>query len=278
MQFSDLSLAAEVNSPGFLTVHPLKNILYAVARWKGAGVIGYKINQDGTLNEFTRQSCPDGMAGHLAVHPSGNFLVTAQYGGGSVALFPLSQLGKLRTYSFKHKEGSKNLWQSAERPTSTLVWIFTLQNLLVPDLGMDKIIIYLVDDNQRSVSYHGYADAWAGGGPRHMRFSKDGKFIYLLNELNLTIETFSWDSDKGEATSIHLLPTLTEAEKEEESFNSAAEILVHTNGNWVYSSNRGHDSVSVFKTRKDGSLRLWKNNQSEEPFLEILIFLLMVTG
>lgn len=258
-KFSDLSLAAEVDSPGFLTVHPLKNILYAVARWKeGAGVVGYKINEDGTLNEFTRQSCPDGMGCHLAVHSSGNFLVTAQYGGGSVALFSLSQLGKLTEPTlFKHKGGSKIFGNRQNAPHPHWCGYSPCQKyLLVPDLGLDKIVIYLVDDKQQSVSHHGYADARAGGGPRHMRFSKDGKFIYLLNELNLTIETFSWDSEKGEATSIHWAPTLTEAEKAEESFNSAAEILVHKTGNWVYSSNRGHDSVSVFSTRKDGSLEI----------------------
>ncbi len=94
-KFSPSKLAANIGSPGFLTLHPNGRVLYAVGRWdEGSGAVGYHI-KGGELKEFTRMVCPDGGGCHIAVHPSGKFLLTAQYGGGSVALFPLNSDGNL---------------------------------------------------------------------------------------------------------------------------------------------------------------------------------------
>ena len=79
-----------------------------------------------------------------------------------------------------------------------------------------------------------------------MKFSPDGKFIYLLNELSLSVTSFAWDAAAGTATLIATVPALSEAVKAKEAFNSAAEILVHASGKFVYSSNRGHDTVTVY--------------------------------
>ena len=90
-----------------------------------------------------------------------------------------------------------------------------------------------------------------------MRFSTDGKFIYLLNELSLSVTTFAWDAKKGTAKRLTTTPTISEEVKAGESFNSAAEILVHPNGEFVYSSNRGHDTVSVYQANpKTGKLKV----------------------
>ena len=90
-----------------------------------------------------------------------------------------------------------------------------------------------------------------------MRFSTDGKFIYLLNELSLSVTTFGWDAQKGTAKRLTTTPSLSEEVKAGESFNSSAEILVHPNGQVVYSSNRGHDTVSVYQANpKTGKLKV----------------------
>ena len=90
-----------------------------------------------------------------------------------------------------------------------------------------------------------------------MRFSTNGKFIYLLNELSLSVTTFAWEAQKGTAKRLTTTPALSEKVKIGESFNSAAEILVHPNGQFVYSSNRGHDTVSVYQANpKTGKLKV----------------------
>ena len=80
-----------------------------------------------------------------------------------------------------------------------------------------------------------------------MKFSPDGKFIYLLNELTSSVTTFAWDASAGSARLLATVPALTEAAMAKEAFNSAAEILVHPSGRYVYFSNRGNDSVTVFR-------------------------------
>jgi 6-phosphogluconolactonase len=258
-KFSEVKLAAEISSPNFLTLHPSKSLLFAVAKWeKAAGVIGYKILEDGSLNEFTRQSCPDGMGCHLTIHPTGNFLVTAQYGRGSVALFPLDSNGQLsEPIIFEHTGGSGVSGNRQNSPHPHWCGFSPCGKfLMVPDLGMDQILVYQVDTEMRNISIHGFARARAGGGPRHMKFSADGKFIFLLNELSMSVESFAWDAETGKAKAFLEIPTLSEEEKAGETFNSAAEILVHPSGNWVYSSNRGHDSVSAFKHTGKGYLEL----------------------
>ncbi len=258
-KFSPSKLAAAIGSPGFLTLHPNGKILYSVGRWEGGtGAIGYQIS-GGELKEFTRMACPDGGGCHIAVHPSGKFLLTAQYGGGSVALFPLDSSGKLGEPTVtEHEGGSKVVEKRQESPHPH--WTgFSPDGkyALVPDLGLDQIVIYEVDVSKPAITPHGTGQSVAGGGPRHMRFSTDGKFIYLLNELTLSVTTFAWDAQKGTAKTLTTEPAISEQDKEGETFNSSAEILVHPNGKFVYSSNRGHDSVSVYRANpKSGKLKV----------------------
>ena len=258
-KFSPAKLAAKIGSPGFLTLHPNGKILYSVGRWdEGTGAVGYQVS-GGELKEFTRMACPDGGGCHIAVHPSGKFLLTAQYGGGSTALFPLDSSGKLGEPTVtEHEGGSKVVERRQESPHPH--WTgFSPDGkyALVPDLGLDQIVIYKVDPSKPAIIPHGVGQSVPGGGPRHMRFSTDGKFIYLLNELSLSVTTFAWDADKGTAKTLTTTPAISEEVKAGESFNSSAEILVHPNGRFVYSSNRGHDSVSVYRANpKSGKLKV----------------------
>ena len=257
-KFSPVKLAAKVGSPGFLTLHPNGKILYSVGRWEGGtGAIGYQVT-GGELKEFTRMACPDGGGCHIAVHPNGKFLLTAQYGGGSVALFPLDSSGKLgKPTVTEHKGGSKVIKGRQQSPHPH--WTgFSPDGkyALVPDLGLDQVVIYKVDPSKPVISPHGVGQSVPGGGPRHMRFSTNEKFIYLLNELTLSVTTFAWDATKGTAKTLTTEPSLTRQDKEAETFNSSAEILVHPNGKFVYSSNRGHDSVTVYKANpENGKLK-----------------------
>ena len=258
-KFSSVKLAAKIGSPGFLTLHPNGKILYSVGRWEtGTGAVGYHINK-GELKEFTRMACPDGGGCHIAVHPSGKFLLTAQYGGGSVALFPLDPSGKLGEPTVTEHEGGSKVVERRQQSPHPHWTGFSPDGkyALVPDLGLDQIVIYKVDSSQPSITRHGVGQSVPGGGPRHMRFSTNGNFIYLLNELTLSVTTFEWDAAKGTAKTLTTEPALSEEDKEGETFNSSAEILVHPNGRFAYSSNRGHDSITVYRANpKSGKLKV----------------------
>lgn len=249
-RMTSAEIAAEIGSPGFLDVHPDGDKLYAVAGFPGGpGVAGYRIGRDGALTLINTSPTGDGGGAHVAVHPTGKFLLTAQYGGGSVALFPLDADGRLGTAKLsRHEGGSRVVANRQDAPHPH--WCGYSPDgrfALVPDLGLDGIVIYRVDLAGPTIERHGFAASVPGGGPRHMRFSPDGRFIYLLNELSLSVTTFAWDAATGTATQLATVAALSEETKAREAFNSAAEILVHPNGRFVYSSNRGHDTVTVYR-------------------------------
>lgn len=253
-KLSPAELAAEIGSPGFLALHPDGDKLYAVADFPGGpGVAGYRIGTGGSLQPINTSPTGDGGGAHLAVHPSGKFLLSAQYGGGSVALFPLDAEGRLGTATLTEHEGGSRVVKGRQDSPHPHCCQFSPDGrfALVSDLGLDGIVIYRINPDGPSIKRHGFAASVPGGGARHLRFSPDGRFIYLLNELSLSVTTYAWDATNGTARLLATVPALSEAAKAKEAFNSAAEILVHPSGRFVYSSNRGHDTVTVYRAEPE---------------------------
>jgi len=243
-------LAAEIGSAGFLAVHPDGDKLYAVADVPGGpGAAGYRIGAGGVLTPINTSPTGGGGGAHIAVHPSGKFLLTAQYGGGNVALFPLDAEGRLGAAALhRHEGGSRVVADRQEAPHPHYCGFSPDGRFaLVPDLGLDGIVIYRIREAGPSLERHSFAASVPGGGPRHLRFSPDGRFIYLLNELSSSVTTYAWDAAAGTARQLATVLALSESAKAKEAFNSAAEILVHPSGRVVYSSNRGHDTVTVYR-------------------------------
>ncbi len=249
-KLSPAALAAEIPGPGFLAWHPDGDKLYAVARIDGGpGVAGFRVGADGGLTKFTGSPIGDGGGTHIAVHPSGEFLLTAQYGGGSVAFFPLDPGGALGAATLHEHEGGSGVVGNRQDSPHPHWCGFSPDGryAFAPDLGTDNIHIYQIAADNGSMAPHGLAASVPGGGPRHMRFSADGRFIYLLNELSLSVTTFAYDAGAGTAERLTTTPALPEEVKAKEAFNSAAEILVHPDGRFVWSSNRGNDSITCYR-------------------------------
>lgn len=249
-KLSKATLAAEIGSPGFLAVDSKSKRLYSTGSLDGQPVAAaYAIDGD-KLTLLNSEPIGDGGAAHISVNPESRFLLTAQYGGGSVALFPLADDGSIqpRAQLIDHVGGSKVVPRRQE--SSHAHWTGFDQNhnyAFVPDLGLDTVVIYKIDRNKRRIMAHGRGVVPPGGGPRHMKFHPDGKHAYVLNELALSITTFDYDPAAGSMTAIDTVQTLTDEQKSKETFNSASEIRVHSSGRFVYSANRGNDSISAFK-------------------------------
>ena len=248
------TLAAEVGSPGFLAMHPNGKMLYAASREaSGPAVVAYRIKQidgESKLERVNAVAIGDGTAVHLAVDRSGKVLLTAQYGGGSTALFDLADDGSItsRQQLLKHSGGSGIVEGRQDNPHAH--WIGTSPDnrfVFVPDLGTDKVVIWRLDAPAGKLTPHGFGVCPPGSGPRHMKFSPDGTHIYVLNEFALSITTFAYDPAAGKMTPIQTVQTLSEATKAKEVFNSASEIRVHPSGKFVYAANRGNDTISVFR-------------------------------
>ena len=251
-------LAAEISRPGFLAMHPNGKVLYSIGALEGTAVAAaYAIERDkgkSTLRLLNSQDTGDGGSAHIAVDSAGRLLITAQYGGGSVSAYKLAKDGSIaeRTQVIEH-EGGSNVnprRQSAPHPHWTG---FSPDDrfAFVPDLGLDKVVIYRVDADAAKLTPHGSADLPPGGGPRHMKFHKNGKWVYVLNELTLSVTVFDYDAEAGKMTAKQTIPTVPKEQLLKEKFKSCSEIRVHRNGQFVYAANRGHDTITAFRVNAE---------------------------
>lgn len=260
----EVDLAAEASGPGFLATHPNGKMLYAVASKDGTpSVIAYEISGDVGEKKLVENSVlpvGDGGAAHVSVSRDGKVVLTAQYGTGSTACFRLDESGGLveRSDLQQHPPGSGVV--AGRQETSHAHWTGTSPDdrfVFVPDLGMDKVVIYKLDSSAGTLTPHGYGECPPGGGPRHMKFSPDGQRVYVLNELALSVTVFDYDAKAGAMTPIQTIETLPESVKAKEVFNSASEIRVHPSGKFVYTANRGNDSITVYSVdESNGRLSL----------------------
>jgi 6-phosphogluconolactonase len=136
---------------------------------------------------------------------------------------------------------------------------------LACDLGLDKVLVYQLDAANAKLTTNNppFATVAPGSGPRHFAFSSDGKFLYVINEMKLTITVFGYDAKSGAMSELQTLSTLPTDYAATEK-DSCAEIAVHPNGKFVYGSNRGHDSITVFSVAaKTGSLTFVQNESTQ---------------
>ena len=185
-------------------MHPNGKVLYSTGNQEGKpAVSAFKIEKGpskSTLTFLNSQEIGDGGAAHVSTDRSGQVLLTAQYGGGSTGVFKLADDGSIvaRTGLLKHGAGSGVVKGRQDKPHAH--WTGTSPDnrfAFVPDLGMDKVVIWELDSHSAALKPHGFGVCPPGGGPRHMKFSPDGNYVYVLNELALSVTTFKYDKQAG---------------------------------------------------------------------------------
>ena len=259
---SDPTLVAEISGPGFLAMHPSLPRLYAVGSLGGKPcVAAYAIKGEratASLELLNQLEIGDGGAAHVSVDSTGHTVLTAQYGGGSTGVFSLNADGTLkeRTQLLKHTGASETVPGRQEK--SHAHWTgFSPDNrfAFVPDLGLDKVVIYKLDAAASKIEPHGFGQISPGGGPRHMKFHTSGKWIYVLHELDLKVTVFDYDAQAGTMTAKQTIETVPRDELPKLKAKSCSEIRVHPSGNFVYAANRGHDTITAFRVNpKTGEL------------------------
>ncbi|MEP2777348.1 MAG: lactonase family protein [Luteolibacter sp.] len=251
---SEPKLSAKVPAPGFLALHPEKPILYAVC--KGNSVAAFTIGDDHSLTALGNAN-PGGQGStHLSIDATGRTVAIANYGNGSISTIRLAPDGKPGdVISYLEIEGSgPNPQRQASSRAHGVYFAADNRFLYVPDLGVDKTLVYRFDPETSEIIAHGFIASAPGAGPRHLAFSPDGKNAYINNELDNTILAAALDGNQGTLSPIGTTPTLP-ADFEGES--TTAEIEVHPNGRFVYVSNRGHNSIAVFsRNAESGELSL----------------------
>lgn len=253
-------LAAKVTNPSFLAIHPTKKWLYAVSEVettegkKGGGVTAFSINPDtGTLTKINSQLTHGGAPCHVSIDRKGNCVLLANYSGGSVCSVPINADGSLgNTFTtIQHTGKSINKERQEASHAHSINPSPDNRFALAADLGTDEIHIYRLNSGSGTITLHANAKTPAGGGPRHLTYHPNGKFVYVNNELTSSVTCFRYDSDKGELSELATSSTLPVDFK---GNNTTAEIKTHPNGRFIYVSNRGHDSIAVFRINEDGTL------------------------
>lgn len=254
-------LAAETPSPSFLAIHPNRKFLYAANEIGNFGgertgsVTAFRIEADGKLTQLNAVSSKGAGPAHISVDRTGRVLFVANYGGGSIASYPIGADGLLgeAASSIQHTGSSVNRSRQREPHAHSINPSPNNRYVLSADLGIDKLMVYRLDPAKATLSPHEPPSAALkpGAGPRHFAFHPKLQVVYVINELDNTVTVFDWSPNTGALKEKQSIGTLPEGFS---GNNSTAEIVAHPNGRFVYGSNRGHDSIAVFSVAKDGKL------------------------
>jgi len=243
-------LAAEARNPSFLEIHPNGKFLYAVSESGGAGsVSAYAINSDtGGLQLLNQQASGGAGPCHVSIDHAGKNVLVANYGSGSASVIPIKSDGRLgEPIGFVQHAGSSVNPGRQKGPHAHSINVSPDDRFaFVADLGIDKVMIYRLDIEKGTIVANspGFAKVRPGAGPRHFAFGPKGKYAYVINELDCTVTAFAYESASGALTEVQTITTLPSAF---DGSNSCAEVRVHPSGKFLYGSNRGHDSIVVYR-------------------------------
>jgi 6-phosphogluconolactonase len=251
--------AREIKNPSYLAFHPTGGFLYAVNELKS-----YNGEATGTLSAFsidantgrldlinkvaTRGTDPC----HVTVDSTGRNALVANFASGSVSVLPIREDGGLEEASevIQHRGSSLDPVRQSGPHAHSVTLDASNRFAYVPDLGLDKLMIYYFDPEHGKLETHeqGCLETKSGAGPRHFVFHPTNNYAYLINELDSTIVSLRCDKGRGTVKAIQTVPTLPGSFRDH---STCAEIMVDPTGRYLYASNRGHDSIAIF--RIDGS-------------------------
>ncbi len=243
-----------VESPSFLAVDSGHRYLYAVNESASVGpqhaglVSAFAIvPKTGALKLLNQQSSRGSGPCHISIDSHSKHVLVANYNSGSVAVLPILEGGKLgpATGFVQHTGSSVDPDRQKEPHAHSIYLDPNNQYVLSADLGIDKVLVYRYDAGKGTIAPDSppFASVAPGAGPRHIAFHPDGHFVYVVNEMFSTVTAFTYDAASGtlkEIETVSALPT------DFKGADTAAEIAIHPNGKFLYSSNRGSDTIAIF--------------------------------
>jgi 6-phosphogluconolactonase len=251
-RLTSIGRVAELFDASFLATDPHHRVLYVAsesgeAPGSNGFLSSYAIDpRSGALKLLNKAEMGGGPC-HLSVDKTGKILFVANYGNGTAASFALNPDGSIgKQTGFDQHTGKGPNPERQEGPHAHAA-VLSPDNrfLFVPDLGLDQIKIYRVDTAKASFSPNNpsLASVKPGLGPRHLVFAPGGKFAYVICEIGSSVVAFAYDPVKGSLTAVQTISTLPADFK---GIDNSAEIDVSPSGRFLYASNRGHDSITVF--------------------------------
>jgi 6-phosphogluconolactonase len=257
-------LAAETPDPSWVAVHPSGKFLYAANEaGKASTVSAFAVEgKSGKLTPLNQVPSLGEDPCYLSFDKTGKYLLVANYTSGTIAVFPILADGRLGEHTALLKNPGVTGPNKERQEAPHAHWIESSMNnhfVYVADLGLDRILIYKFDATKGSLpagetqppkaspSAAAPLDPFSatlspGAGPRHVAFTPDGKFMYVLGEIQSTVTVFANDAQNTYRT-VQQISTLPQGFT---GRNDAAEIAVHPSAKFLYASNRGEDTIAIF--------------------------------
>ncbi|MFZ4153371.1 lactonase family protein [Streptomyces pseudogriseolus] len=249
-RITGVGVVGGVGDPSFLAVHPDGRTLYAVNEREDGAVTAVRLSDRTVLgSSATGGSSPC----HLSVHPGGRFLLSADYGSGSVAVHRIETSGAPgeRTAMVTHSSPAPGPGQQGPH-AHQFVTAPDGGHVLAVDLGTDTVYTYRLDERAGTLTEVSRAAARAGAGPRHLTFHPGGRYAYLANEVDDTVAVCAYEPSSGRLSIGEPQPTGSGS-----GTNYPAQFAVTTDGRHAFLANRGHNSVARYAVEEDGArLRL----------------------
>jgi 6-phosphogluconolactonase len=236
-------------------MHPTLPLLYAAERetttWGPVEALAGQITTmaiagDGTLSVTDRLAVGGG-ATYISLHPSARYLFAAMPGPHAVCAYPLTADGRVEpASSFVQFQGRGVNTITLERPfPHSIRPDATGKRVFACDMGLDRLMIFDFDTETGRLepAAHPYAQLASGTGPRHLSVHDNDRWVYTVNELDSSVSGFTYDA---ESSAMRIIATVSTRPEDFDGHNSGAQILLHPSGQFLYSSNRGHNSIAVF--------------------------------
>lgn len=257
-------------NPAYLVIHPRQDFLYAVSEVQvfagqaEGSVSAFAINStSGELTLLNSQSSHGKDPCYVSIERTGQFALIANYTSGSIAMLPLQADGRLgpARQLIQHSGSSVHPERQTGPHAHCILPDPTNHFAIVADLGLDKVLIYRMDLQQGKLQKHAEVDVQPGGGPRHLTFHPNGRYAYLINELNSTLTSYRCHADAGRFEELQTVEALPQNFKGE---NLCADLHVSPGGKYLYASNRGHDSLVCFLIDERTGRLTYRNHTSTE--------------
>jgi 6-phosphogluconolactonase len=261
----------KASNPSYLALNPSLTRLYSVNEDLAGRVSAYAIDPATGKLTFINSASADGKhTTHLSVHPSGRYLMAANYSSGNIPVFALMADGSIGPKTADFQGVGNGTGPNAGRQEGPhahqIVTDLDGAHVFDVDLGADKLNVLNLELGSGALSANTvpFANTASGAGPRHMAFHPNRKLAYVLNELVSTIDVHAYDAVRGALIWMQTISTLP---RDFVGNNTTAEIRVHPSGRFLYNTNRGHNSVALFEIEGDGRLESkgWESTGGQWP-------------
>jgi 6-phosphogluconolactonase len=257
-KLSPPQLVFKGKDPTYLAISS-KNIIYSALREKNGQLSALATNNKNIFNTIDQQEIYGDDPCYLSLSPNEQYIASANYNGANVSIFKLSSSGIMDESPtvLSHIGSSIHPKRQTSPHPHWVQWSPYNENIIyVIDLGTDKVVQYALNYSTGDVSKGTVAfDSIPGSGPRHLVFHPTKRLAYILNELSNTIDLVNIEAD-GTFTFINQKSTLPKGYVDH---NQGAHIAINSTGEYLYSSNRGLNSIAVFTLNKQGGMTLSQN-------------------